>query len=375
MTSMPPGHPSGASGTPTGATSGAEPYEPVTLRAVADLAGVSVATASRVLTSSRATGADTKARVEDAAKRLGYRGNAIATALRKSSTRTVGMVVPRISNPFFPALVEAVEHQLQTEDVDLFLCDAQEDVTVEQKRISALLARKVDGLLIVPLSQRASAEAVNAAATEVPLVLLDREVDGAQAPCVRGHDEAGIAMVLEHLSLCGVRRLQFVSADLSTGTGRRRHDAYLAGTTQHGMETAEPLLGDFSIEWGRTAGQRLLGSVDDRQEPFSADAIVCGNDLIAAGILQECMSRGIRVPEDVMLVGYDDSSIGASIGLTTVRQPRDTIAASAVAMLRDPRRNGHSTVVFDPELIVRGTTRTIEHGDAQSGLVRERGDR
>lgn len=375
MTSMPPEHPSGASGNPPDPAPGAGSYEPVTLRAVADLAGVSVATASRVLTSSRATGADTKARVEDAAKRLGYRGNAIATALRKSSTRTVGMVVPRISNPFFPALVEAVEHQLQTEDVDLFLCDAQEDVTLERKRISALLARKVDGLLIVPLSQRASAEAVNSAATEVPLVLLDREVDGAQAPCVRGHDEAGIAMVLEHLNACGVRKLQFVSADLTTGTGRRRHDAYFAETAQHGMETAEPLLGDFSIEWGRTAGKRLLGSRDSHREPFSADAIVCGNDLIAAGILQECMSRGIRVPEDIMLVGYDDSSIGASIGLTTVRQPRDTIAASAVAMLRGPRPDGQRTVVFDPELIVRGTTKPIEHRGSTSGVVRARGHR
>lgn len=374
MTSEPPAQHPGAQDESATPASGMEPYGTVTLAAVADLAGVSISTASRVLTNSRATGAETRSRVEDAAKRLGYRGNAIATALRKSSTRTVGMVVPRISNPFFPALVEAVEHQLQTEDVDLFLCDAQEDVSLERKRISALLARKVDGLLIVPLSQKASAEAVNSAAAEVPLVLLDREVDGTRVPCVRGHDEAGISMVLEHLNAHGVRTLQFISADLTTGTGRRRHDALFAEAARHGIETAEALLGDFSIEWGRAAARRLLDSLDDEHGPLPVDAIVCGNDLIAAGVLQECMGRGIRIPEDVMLVGYDDSSIGASIGLTTVRQPRDSIAAAAVAMLRRPRQDGERTVVLDPELIVRGTTRPTGHPDSAAGAARQRGD-
>ena len=359
MTNEPPARHPDTVGEAMRPTPGTESYGTVTLAAVADLAGVSISTASRVLTNSRATGAETRSRVEDAARQLGYRGNAIATALRKSSTRTVGMVVPRISNPFFPALVEAVEHQLQTEDVDLFLCDAQEDVGLERQRISALLARRVDGLLVVPLSQKASADAVNSAAAEVPVVLLDREVDGTRVPCVRGHDEAGISLVLQHLDDQGVRNLQFVSADLTTGTGRRRHDAFFAGAVQRGIETGAPLLGDFSIEWGREAGRRLLDAHDQAREPLPFDAIVCGNDLIAAGVLQECMSRAIRVPEDVLLVGYDDSSIGSSIGLTTVRQPRDAIAAVAVSMLRGPRPDGERTVVLEPDLIVRGSTEPV----------------
>lgn len=340
---------------------GTESSGSVTLLTVANLAGVSVSTASRVLSSSRATGIDVKERVEEAAERLGYRGNVIASALRKSSTRTVGMVIPRISNPYFPALVEAVEQQLQEEQVDLFLCEAQEDVKVERKRITALLARKVDGLLVVPQSQVASVEAINFAATEVPLVLIDREVNDAQAPCVRGNDESGIEMVLDHLVMCGARRIQFVSADLTTGTARRRHDAFMAGTRNRKLTIPEPLLGDFSLEWGRTAAGRILDDSDRAPKSLPLDAFVCGNDLVAAGVLQACMSRGIRVPEDIMLVGYDDSMIGESIGLTTVRQPRDAIAASAVGMLRNSAQDKPGSVVLEPEIVVRGSTKARMH--------------
>lgn len=324
------------------------PLNHVTLRDVAALADVSISTASRVLSGSRSTGADISLRVKQAAQELGYRGNVIAAALRKSKTQTMGMVVPRISNPFFPTLVEAVERHLQADDIVLFLCDSRESTEIESKRIAALLARKVDGLLVVPQSYEGSAAALNAAAREVPLVIVDRDVIDVDAPTVRSSDETGIGLILDHLVEQGVRRARLISAALTTGTARRRHDAFIHGAAQRSIEISPPLLGAFSLEWGR--------AVMDEIDPLTElEAIVCGNDLIAAGVLQSTTRRGIHVPHDLMVVGYDDSAIAESMGITTVRQPSEKIASTAVGLVREGA-SGNRTTVLEPALIPRQTT-------------------
>jgi len=141
-----------------------------TIRDVAERAGVSVATASRVLTGSRPVSPELAERVIQATRELGYRHNAVARALRRGHTNAMGMVVPEIGNPFFPTIVEAVERRLQETGRDLFLCDAQQDPDLERRRVLALIGRQVDGLVIVPVSATASGASLAEAKGHTPLV-------------------------------------------------------------------------------------------------------------------------------------------------------------------------------------------------------------
>src|SRR5918998_348563 len=186
---------------------------PVTIREVAEEAGVSIATASRALSGSRQVTPTTRRAVLAASERLGYRANTVARSLRMGSTATVGMVVPVISNPYFPLLVEAVERELSAGGRELLLCDSQDDVAIEAARVGALLDRRVDGLLFIPCDRRLSAATLSRARARVPVVQLDRSVDGEDADFVGVDNEVGIRDVVEHLAASGRRTFALVSSE------------------------------------------------------------------------------------------------------------------------------------------------------------------
>jgi LacI family transcriptional regulator len=302
----------------------------VTIHDVARHAGVSVATASRALSGSRRVSPDLAARVLGSARALGYRYNAVAGALRRRQTNTVGMVVPEISNPFFPAVVEAVERKLQESGRDLFLCDAQQDAATERRRVLALLGHQVDGLIITPVSATASRPSLTEIGPETPVVQVDRFVTDFAADWVGSDDEAGIAQIVRHVAALGARTCVFVSAEPNTSSAQQRLSSFTKAVLDCALAAYEPpLLGEFSIEWGRRAALALLAL---EQRP---DAIVCGNDEIAMGVLRELRRHGIRVPDDVLVTGFDDIGFASLTDppLTTVRQPREDIAAECVRLL------------------------------------------
>lgn len=174
-----------------------------TLTEVARRAGVSTATASRALSGRRAVAPDLVDRVRAAAQDLDYRPNALASSLRRQQTETIGLVVPQISNAFFPDIIESVERALQSQGVDLLLCDSQSDADIERRRVRALLSRRVDGLLISPVGYRASAEILSEAAANVPVVQIDQYVSGHPASWVGVDDRAGIDQIVTHLAAQG----------------------------------------------------------------------------------------------------------------------------------------------------------------------------
>jgi LacI family transcriptional regulator len=324
-----------------------------TLSDVARQAGVSTATASRALSGSRPVSPDLAAQVEAAARRLRYRPNAVARALRTQATQTVGMVVPEISNPFFPALVEAVERRLQDSGRDLLLCDSQGQVDVELRRVRALLSRRIDGLIVSPVSTTASAQALDEARSAgTRVVQVDRYVEGHRTHWVGVDDDAGIGAVVAHVAAQGARSCVFVGAGTGTSSGRLRLDAYRRAARRARLAaSSRPLLGDFTVEWGRTAARRLLAG------PVRPDAVVCGNDAIALGVLRELLAAGVGVPTEVMVTGFDDIGFAvlADPPLTTVRQPSEGIADSAISLL-DRARGPVRRVSVAPSLVVRGST-------------------
>ncbi|MFE0102420.1 LacI family DNA-binding transcriptional regulator [Streptomyces sp. NPDC059009] len=328
----------------------------VTLRDVALASGCSVATVSRVLAGTRPVGSETAERVRAAAERLGYRPNHAARALRSKATGTVGLVLPQITNPFYPALVRELTHALHADGRAVLLADCDDDPAAEAEHLADLLGRQVDALLVIPADARRSREAVALAAARVPLVLMDRGCGPGIADSVAVDNAAGMALVLDHLAAAGRRRVCFLGAAGTASAAAERRSAYEAGAGA--LDPQAPgriVLGDFSVEWGRAAVDAVW-----HHRP---DAVVCANDLIAAGALQRLHELGARVPHDIAVTGFDDIPLAglAAPGLTTVRQPVAELAAEAARLL-DRRLAGEGgtpaqrAIRLAPELVVRGSS-------------------
>ena len=266
-------------------------------------------------------------------------------------TRTVGMVVPDIVTPFFPAVVKAVEYALHDSGMSLFLCDANDSPELEADRLEALLARSVDGVIISPVDAVKSRATVAAASKRTPLVQVDRRVN-VETDVVSVDHSRGIQLVLEHLIAQGCSTFAFVTSGGRLSIASERLRAYVRGVRSVDGESANRVLaGDFSIAWGNEAATMLLAG-------FCPHAVVCANDLIALGVLQTFRSQGIRVPEDVAVTGYDDSTFASVVEprLTTVRQPLGPLGQEAVRFVISaiespglPRRE----LRLLPQLIVR----------------------
>ena len=331
----------------------------VSINDVAAAAGVSRATTARALAGIRNVDPSIVEAVKLAAAELGYQRNALAGSLRTQTTHTVGMVVPQIANPFFPMMIEATERQLQMRGVIMLLCDSQDDPDLEADRTNALLERQVDGLIISPCHADRSRETIRRARDRLPVVQLDRFVEGSVTDWVGSDDAYGIALVIDHLARAGARTFAFISSLPNSSSARLRTAAYQAEAAKLNPASADRVLaGDFSSAWGQEAARRLVADGD------LPDAVVCGSDTIAFGVLHEFRACDIRVPEDVMVTGYDDvgQSFLTSPSLTTVQQPCMEVAATAVQLLdrRLQQKDGPGQIRhinIHPTLIPRQSTR------------------
>jgi len=336
----------------------------VRLKDVAAAAGVSVSTASRVLSGAMNTSAAAEAAVRAASKRLRYRPNPIARALRAQTTGLTGMVVPGIGNPFFAELVEAVERALHDAELDLILADSMGSLEGEARRIETMVDRKVDGLIVIPTHQSESTETLLRAQASVPIVQLDRQADGFQGDFVGVDNQLGIQMVIEHLAHQDCKRIVFVSDAGVSSTGRSRLETFARAIDNvEGVLADPPLLGSFSVDFGREAVRRLVA---ERRVP---QAIVCGSDIVALGVTRELHEHGFGIPDDVRITGFDGIVFAELCDppLTTVEQPVASIADEAVRLLvmrmdgdtSPPRRSE-----IAPKLVIRESSTTKGRVDA-----------
>ncbi len=330
----------------------------VTIREVADAAGVSTATVSRALSGVQTVDPELVARVRESAESLGYRANRVARALRRQSTQTVGLVIPDITNPFFPAVVQAIERELRHDGLSLLLCDAGNDVDVEAELVRNLFDHQIDGLLISACDRIASRPAVQLAASRVPVLQIDQQTV-AEVPYV-GVDQAdAMGQIIGHLRDQGCQSFAYIGPRPEIPTARERFDAFADRVKPVDPAAANrTYLGDSSIAWGHEAANRILA---DGPPP---DAIVCANDQAALGALQALREHGVKVPGDVALTGFDDTVLATACEpqLTSVSQPLEELGARAVRELsaaigqelRQPR-----SVLLEASLVIRGSSRRL----------------
>jgi len=298
----------------------------VTIHDVAREAGVSIATVSRVLSGSAGAGEHVRARVLGIAQQLGYRGDSVARSLRSRKSNMLGLLVPNITNPFFPALIQSVELELQARQDGLLLADAQSTVSVETDRVRSMLDRRIDALLISPTDEELSLAIIDEALSQIPVVQLDRRA-GSAAPYV-GVDNAGaIKDAVAHLAAQGRSRFAFVGYSRGVSTSEARVDAFVKYTESIDPDSVTRILreeiGDGEVVPAGWLDQ-ILGDVD---------AIITSSDLIAVSLRDSLLDRGLRVPEDIALVSFDNTLLAAAANLTSIQQPLVDVARAGIALV------------------------------------------
>jgi LacI family transcriptional regulator len=296
------------------------------------------------------------AAVNTAVEQLGYRRNRVAQALRARSTGLVGIVAPQVSNPFFAALIEALDRELRDEDLELILADSRASVEEEARRIQILVDHNVDALFLIPTDHHLSAPALRFAQRSGPVVQIDQQVDGVESDYVGVDNTLGMRAILSHVVEVGARRVIFVSGS----TGSRRREAFETEVRKvKGLVASPTLIGTFSVDFGQEAVAQLLRR---RRLP---DAIICGADIIALGVLRGLSDRHIDVPSQVKVTGFDGILFAefCEPPITTASQPVEAIAGEAVDLLR-ARLSGDVSPPhrheIAPVLKVRRSSRAIE---------------
>lgn len=323
----------------------------VTIRDVAGEAGVSIKTVSRVLNDEPSVAPQTAARVVEAASKLGYKPNELARGLKARQTRTVGLIIADVSNPFFADCCKAIEQTLAERGYALILCASGEDTASERSYVELLSRRRIDGLLIAPAPDGAE-HLRREVAAGLPVVAFDRPAEGLQTDTIIVSNRDGAQQATRHLISHGHERIAFIGDDERIYTARKRLEGYRQAMQEAGLRP-EYHMRSGTIPAARKTAARSL------EDPGGASAFLGGNSLITAGILHAL--QGVSIPQEAAVVGFDDFQLVSALrpNLTVVRQPTELLGQTAARMLLE-RLEGSVAAssrreVLSTELIVRGS--------------------
>ncbi|GAA4636506.1 LacI family DNA-binding transcriptional regulator [Actinoallomurus vinaceus] len=321
------------------------------IKDVAAHAGVSVATVSRVLNDSPRVSAETREKVVTAMRALHYTPNGVARSLRTEATRTLGLIIGDILNPFFAAMARAVEDEARAAGYTVVIGNADERPEQQDHYVRTLLEQRVDGLLICPTAE-ATPLVEDCVRYGSPLVFLDRTLPGMDVPAVRADGTAAIHDLVRHIQRLGHRRVAFISGPELLSTGRERTRAFLDAMRECGLDVRDEYLeaGDFQAASGRAIAARFL----DLPEP--PEVIFAGDNLMALGALDEIRARGLRIPDDVALASFDDVAwfVHLDPPITAITQPAEELGRRAVRVLLERvERRPVESVVLPARLVIR----------------------
>ena len=324
----------------------------MTMKQIADLAGVSTATVSKIINGrDRYISEETRKRVTDLITAYDYKPNALAKGLKVKKTNTIGFILPDITNPFFPEIARGIEDTAKSKDFAVVFCNTDNDVDRERECVTFLQSKMVDGLIFTRSLRESSFQQYLSG--NIPIVVVDRgiDIDNSEIGKVFINTRSAIfdstTLLLEH----GCRRVGFVSA--IHGSLQDRYEGYCKALGEGGIPLDPELVygGDYSVETGYQGGGVLLER--------GVDGIVCGNDLIATGAMKAAEERGRRIPEDVKIVGLDNIYFSQYLHppLTTVDQPAYDMGRAAAGMLIDNilYQKPLTTQELPYKLILRGT--------------------
>jgi len=332
-----------------------------TIKDIAKKVNVSFATVSRALNNKNGVKRETRARVLEAAHSLNYRPNAIARGLVKRQTHSIGLVIPDITNPFFPEVARGIEDGAQEEGYNVFLCNTNWEVKREVQYLNLLIEKRVDGIIIAPIHNQVEG-LVNSLQDRIPVVYVSKAPLNSENSFVVIDNVRGGFLATRHLIECGYKGIGFIGASAgSPSCGHslsvaERLEGYKLALKKYGMEPEERFIrfGDFKRESGYNIIKRMIEEKDFPRAVFGE------NDLLALGVMQGVKEMGLFVPGDVAVVGFDDIPLAGfpEIQLTTICQPKAEMGKIAVSILLEQMKRGdgetvNRKVILEPQLIVR----------------------
>ncbi|MGC5615113.1 LacI family DNA-binding transcriptional regulator [Georgenia sp. Z1491] len=347
-----------------GAAAGLDEEDRMGIREVARAAHVSVTTASRALNGTGRVAETTRDRVRSVADELGYRPNELARQLKRGKSSSLGIVVPDITNPFFSELAQGVQEAAARYDAVLLLTATGADPSRTAEAIAQMRARHVAGVVLV--EDRLDDDRLVRALDGMRFVALDRELDPTRATSVTSDHRSGGRMAVQHLVDLGHRRIAHVAGRPEIAVARERSVGYHEGLAAAGVDTDPALVveADFEEEAGYRGTLQLLDRGTDLTAVFAV------NDLAAIGAVRALDERGLSVPRDVSVVGFDDIHLASYVrpGLTTIHQQIDELGRQAAELLLDDKE-GRSRML-DVHVVTRGTTAPPPSGTTPPGRTR-----
>jgi len=327
----------------------------ITLKMVAEKAEVSVNTASRAINNRPDINLETKKRVLRIAKELGYIRNAAAVALRTKKTGTIGVVIADNRNPFYAEVLNGMEEAAREKNYHIILANTQRDYKKEEEAISLLLAKRVDGLLITPVQDRDD-DIKNLIDANIPFVVVGRDFENIEVDAIYNDEVKGGFLATEYLIKKGHKRIALIDGFLYKSPAKNRLEGYKKALNKYRIPLDDSLIsvGDINIEDGHERTKQML------EKNLGFTAIFAYNDMMAFGSMQAIKEKGLRIPEDIGLVGYDDIPFSSLISpaLTTIRLKKQELGIESVKLLLshiNGNREKPKKIMLDVELQIRET--------------------
>jgi LacI family transcriptional regulator len=338
------------------------PVNSITIRDVAALAGVSTATASRVLSGNPATSAESRRLVTAAAAQLDFRPNAQARALRSTRTHAIGLLVSDVRNPFFADLAHTVEQAAIAAGYVTLLGNANERQEQQDRYLDTLISRRVDGIIAAPRGE-GSGSISSIVAREIPMVFVDRVIAGIDIPSVTTDSDVGIRQAVQHLAAGGHTRIGYIAGPQSISTGRERFTSFTRAIADCGLSEDPDLIyfGDFQVDSGSDGTAALL-RLDN-----PPTALLAADSLMAAGAVARLHSSGLHIGDDIALIAFDDIDWFSLLtpALTVIEHSVQDMGRIAVELLLQVIDGGRpESVVLPSALVVRASSGPASSGPA-----------
>lgn len=331
----------------------------VSIKEVAARAGVSPGTVSNVLNRPEKVAESTRSRVEEAIRDLGFVRHGSASSLRAGHSRTVGLSVIDIGNPFFTDVAAGVEEVASERGYAVILGNSSGDRLKEERNLLVFAEQRVRGVLITPAGANL-AKLDQLKERGISVVLVDHPAERADQCSVAVNDITGGSLAVSHLLSTGAERIAYVTGPLTIRQCADRligAERALAAAGRDPGETLEEIaMSAMNARSGQQAAEKMIAG------GRLPDAVFCANDLLALGMLRGLLQAGVRVPRDISLIGYDDIDFASAstVSLSSIRQPTHRLGRVATELLLDecdnPDSHAHQQIMFQPELVVREST-------------------
>lgn len=327
----------------------------VTIKEVASAAGVSPGTVSNVLNKTRSVSEETAKRVMETVEKLGYMPNYAAKTLKTNRSLNIGLILPDIMNPYYPSVARGIENTVSKYGYNLFLCNKDRQETREREYIQALIEKKVDGIIL--FKPTILEDELANLAKMVPIVLIDAERRPQKNCAVINIDDfSAVQEIMKMYYSLGHRNIAIICGTMDTKSDFDRFSSYKAFMVEKGLSREDLIIhGTYTIESGYNCMKRLLN------QPNKPTAILAASDMIAIGAMNAIQESGLKVPDDISIVGSDDINFAQFLSppLTTVSRPKYELGETSATLLMNHLLNEESSVekliMMKPEIIIRNT--------------------